>query len=376
MNNFHHLPLAAQAFSRAAMTTLVQVLSEDAEATVTALDSAPLDAPHSPNRYERLRVRWAGPRGEGEHAFVLKGLPDITWSEAVRPTLPAPADVLLIEGDLSTVFGSVVEDDAIAAGRRTPPRPAWILAEAQAGEPLPPDADEAVHQWVLQKSAAFHALHWGALPVLDEVYPWLPRFDEWVRVHCAFLAQLLESGSPPDNAYGQRIVRRWPDFARHLVAFWESNHMAGLEPLQRFLRDPSPLLRPLADTPHTILHGNWQRDEMARRGEQLVVREWRYVQVGPAAWDLCTYLSEQHFQGEAPFDAAASISLYLDQVATIIPELSAEERGTFRRAYDICRVLDLLLHPKRWEIVLALPSHAATHRWLSQLGEFTERLVE
>lgn len=238
-----------------------------------------------------------------------------------------------------------------------------------------PGEGAAPNALALATLARFHALHWEAVPVLEQVYPWLPRFSEWVTQHSRFLTALLVEDMAPQTPYGQRILSHWPDLAHRFATFWHGCAPEQVEPLQALLRNPTPLLDRLAASPQTILHGNWQREELERRGERLTVSEWRYVQVGPAAWDLCTFLhADPNGQPDLP-PTGEALSFYLDQVATVVHELSDADRARFRYGFDLCRVLDLLMHPRRWELFLALPTQAAQARWISELSAIVSRLI-
>lgn len=341
---------------------LAQVLADDPQARVTALDVGPMERKGSHARYERFRMGWEGPQGKGRRRFILK-VPSNTWSEALNPTIPAPSEVLLVEGDLSTVFSQIIPDGAVAAGRKTNARPAWVLSE-DFGHSIGLPSDHSsqtsqIEELVLVKSAAFHALHWDALPVLNDVYPWLPRFTNWVEAQCAFLAALLRQESEPDTPYHRWANQQWPALTQTFAAACQKLDPLHLEPLQTILNNPDLLLDTITQSPQTIIHGAWRKENLGLQEGQLIAREWEYVQVGPAAWDLYTYLT-------ALPTASHLIARYLDHVATTIPTLSESERAAFQRAYDLCPLLDTLLHPPRGQ---TSDTQAHIAPWLSDLTE-------
>lgn len=244
--------LTARIMTQSSITMLVQVLAEDPSARVNRLDIAPLDDDFFGNERERLRVLWEGDNGTGQHDFVLYGLPPVTWSEKVNPNLPAPAPVLFVESDLPSAF-TMITEGFVASGRRRGERPAWLLREEwlaiptveserrkEKGENNHTDSLSALLSPLLEKTAAFHALHWGAEQVLDDVYPWLPRFSA-----------RLESEE------------------------WKAEHA-----------DAPPALLTMAHLPQTIIHGTWRVEHLRLRDGELLVEGWDRIMVGPAAWDV------------------------------------------------------------------------------------------
>lgn len=247
--------LTARILTKSSITMLVQVLAEDPSASVKGLEIAPLDDDSFENQRERLRVLWEGDNGTGHHDFVLYSLPAVTWSEKVNPNLPAPAPVLFVESDLPDAF-TMITEGFVASGRRRGERPAWFLREDWLGiktietekeergkEQGENGNDKSLYSFLsplLEKTAAFHTLHWGAEQVLDDVYPWLPRFSA-----------RLESEE------------------------WKAEHA-----------DAPPALLTMAHLPQTIIHGTWRAEYLRLRDGELLAEGWDRIMVGPAAWDV------------------------------------------------------------------------------------------
>jgi hypothetical protein len=252
-------PLTPRILTQSSMTMLVQVLTEDNSASVTGVDVAPLPADSFGNQRERVRIAWQGDNGTGQRDFVLYGLPEVTWSEQVNPIIPAPAPVLLVESDLPDALTMLMEG-FVASGRRRGERPAWLLREDWANIPTtsmelskrvrdlakssPSNMKEiyasllsSLLPILLEKTAAFHALHWGAEQVLDDVYPWLPRFTRWINR--------------------------------------EEIRVKGEEAVTALVK-----------MPQTIIHGEWQAEHLRLVEGELWVDGWDRVMVGPAAWDV------------------------------------------------------------------------------------------
>ncbi|MBA3531673.1 MAG: hypothetical protein H0T73_07140 [Ardenticatenales bacterium] len=373
MNSPSPLPLVAQALSAAGVTMLAQLLSDDKEAQVVALDAAPVRVADPLERHERLRLAWAGPKGEGNHLLLLKVLSALTWSEAVNLTIPAPVEVLFVESDLATVLDDIVANHVVAAARRNETRPAWLLYHDL--QTLLKDNDRDTQRLVLEKTATFHALHWGATAVLDDVYPWLPRFAQGVQAHLAFLAAIVEGEPTLDLPYERWALQRWPTLPTDFRAFWQHLAPVHSNPLRTLFQDPTPLLERLAHSPQTLLHGAWRRETLLRHEERLLSHTWGFLQIGPAAWDLCTYLGDCLYDGSHSLSRSEAIALYLDQVATIITELSDTDRLLFEQSYDLCWLLNVLLHPQRYPALFAPMSPDGTEKRRTDLLQIIERLL-
>lgn len=231
-------PLTPQVLTQSSITMLVQVLADDNSARVTSLDVAPLTHDASGNQRERVRVAWQGEQGTGQRDFILYGLPEVTWSETVNPIIPAPAPVLFVESDLPDAL-TMLREGFVASGRRRGERPAWYLREDWMAIPTIEQSDDLLSM-VLEKSATFHALHWGAEPVLNDVYPWLPRFSAWAE---------------------------------------QSARSEAREGMAK-------ALTPLTKMPQTLIHGSWQAEHLRLANGELLVDAWDRVMVGPAAWDI------------------------------------------------------------------------------------------
>lgn len=342
--SYNKRPLTAQILSRAGLIMLAQVLGEDEQAKLTDLGVAPLTKEgvslEQSARYERLQLKWAGPKGEGEAALIVKALPDLTWSQAVNLNTTIPAEVLLVEGDLSPAFAQIIEDGFVASGRISADRPAWLLSQDFSHlSTLHTQYDSQTNEVVLQKTATFHALHWGALRVLDDVYPWLPRFSDWIEAHCTLLRHLLRQEEPPERPYNRWARQQWPTLTQTLLARWEKHTPLIAAALQRIIDNPAPILELIQQSPQTIIHGTWRAETLRLQEQQLIASQWDRIQVGPAAWDLYSYLhSINHSSVEADIDQ------YFEHLSTIIPSLSQNERDTFRQVYDLCPLLHILLN--------------------------------
>lgn len=322
---------------------LAQVLGEDEQARLTDLAVAPPSKEgvslERSARYERLQLKWVGPKGEGEAALIVKALPDLTWSQAVNLNTTIPAEVLLVEGDLSPAITQIIEDGFVASGRISTDRPAWLLSQDFSHlSTLDTQYDSQTNGVVLEKTATFHALHWGALRVLDDVYPWLPRFSDWIEAHCTLLRCLLREEEPPESLYHRWARQQWPNLPQKIRARWEKHIPLIAEALQRIIDNPAPILELIQQSPQTIIHATWRAETLRLQDEQLIASQWDRIQVGPAAWDLYSYLNSVNHS-----TVEADIEQYFDHLTALTPALSQSERDTFRQVYDLCPLLHILL---------------------------------
>jgi hypothetical protein len=198
--------------------------------------------------------------------------------------------------------------------------------------------DSHTNEVVLQKTATFHALHWDALPVLDDVYPWLPRFSDWIEAHCTLLRCLLREEEPPESLYNRWARQQWPNLTQKIRARWEKHIPLIAEALQRIIDNPASILELIQLSPQTIIHGTWRAKTLRLQDEQLIASQWDRIQVGPAAWDLYSYLNSVNRS-----TVEADIEQYFDHLTTIIPSLSQSQRDTFRQVYDLCALLHIIL---------------------------------
>jgi hypothetical protein len=327
---------------------LAQVLGEDEQARLTDLAVAPLSKEgvslERSARYERLQLKWAGAKGEGEAALIVKALPDLTWSQAVNINTSIPAEVLLVEGDLSPAITQIIEDSFVASGRISTDRPAWLLSQDFSHlSTLDSQYDSQTNEVVLQKTATFHALHWGALRVLDDVYPWLPRFSDWIEAHCTLLRHLLREEEPPESLYYRWARQQSPNLSQKIRARWEKHEPVIASILEPIIDNPAPILELIQQSPQTIIHGTWRAKTLRLQDEQLIASQWDRIQVGPAAWDLYSYLNSVNRS-----TVEADIEQYFEHLRRIIPTLSDSECHTFRQAYDLCPLLHILLLTGEW----------------------------
>ena len=157
-----------------------------------------------------------------------------------------------------------------------------VLLMRDVGDWLVPVSDDAVpldqHLRFLDHMAAMHAAFWQTPDDIDIVSN-RTRYLE-LSPQTAEREEALGSTHPVPPLIGQG----WP-----LLAEVAPAAAAIVTPLAH---DPTPLVDALADTPHTLVHGNWKLDNLGTDPEQrTILLDWELPGRGPALSDLAWYLA-------------------------------------------------------------------------------------
>ena len=157
-----------------------------------------------------------------------------------------------------------------------------VLLMRDVGDWLVPVSDDLVlldqHLRFLDHMAAMHAAFWQTPDDIDIVSN-RTRYLE-LSPQTAEREEALGSTHPVPPLIGQG----WP-----LLAEVAPAAAAIVTPLAH---DPTPLVDALADTPHTLVHGNWKLDNLGTDPEQrTILLDWELPGRGPALSDLAWYLA-------------------------------------------------------------------------------------
>ena len=157
-----------------------------------------------------------------------------------------------------------------------------VLLMRDVGDWLVPVSDDLVlldqHLRFLDHMAAMHAAFWQTPDDIDIVSN-RTRYLE-LSPQTAEREEVLGSTHPVPPLIGQG----WP-----LLAEVAPAAAAIVTPLAH---DPTPLVDALADTPHTLVHGNWKLDNLGTDPEQrTILLDWELPGRGPALSDLAWYLA-------------------------------------------------------------------------------------
>jgi hypothetical protein len=148
----------------------------------------------------------------------------------------------------------------------------WLIPVADDPVPL------SVHQLLLSHLAAMHAAYWNPEPAW-EIVPEMHRYLELSPWTARAEAAIGSAALVP-----RLVGRGWtalPSVAPRAAA------VAG--PLSL---DPGPLVRALASTPRTFVHGNWKLDNLGidDRG-RTVLLDWELPGLGAPLSDVAWYLA-------------------------------------------------------------------------------------
>ena len=161
----------------------------------------------------------------------------------------------------------------------------WAILMRDVGAGLVPRArfSQELNERFLAAQAQLHAAFWQA-PELDDPTLGLSSFRQ------------IYTMLSPQTGYREAEV---PDIIpRKLLEGWElfktlvAEDVAGI--VASLLEEPQPLCDALVRYPHTLVHGDWRRPNLAAmpgEPERTVLLDWQFATAGPPAIDLARYLS-------------------------------------------------------------------------------------
>ncbi|HEV1997072.1 MAG TPA: phosphotransferase [Candidatus Dormibacteraeota bacterium] len=186
------------------------------------------------------------------------------WRRGVFDRLPGELDPALL---------------GIAAWRNANGRPAAALLMRDVSPfMVPPGGDlvsHATHHQFLDHMALLHASMRGE--EADDIFPLAHHYIFLGPDMAAAEAERGTPGVPPEVGAG------WSRFRA------AAPRVAGL--VETLLLDPSPLAEALAETPQTLIHGDWKLGNLGERQGRTIILDWDRCGRGPAALDLAWYLA-------------------------------------------------------------------------------------
>ncbi|MCW5851989.1 MAG: hypothetical protein KIT87_18090 [Anaerolineae bacterium] len=332
---------APMVLSRGGYAALMRVLLEQDDLQVVDIQSEPVQvgAP-SANRFYRLWLTAQGQAGQFEMTLILKVFPDLTWSEVWNPAMDGPAELVLLESDLLTSLPPGILDPTIASARAREGKPGWTMTTdflAELGVSASDRWDAASLRLILLRLAELHALHWGALEVLDYVYPWLTRQAEWLHRAAALYSSILAEVVPDDPA-GELLLDEQPQASAALRGLMARLTPADQAALSGFLADPDWLIERLRATPITVCHGAPHIGHLALVEESRVVLiEWEAMQVAPSSWDVWTFWDSLP---QPALTEADALGFYLDTLEQLVGPI---DRAAWQASYRLAPVVAFVL---------------------------------
>lgn len=169
-----------------------------------------------------------------------------------------------------------------AAWQSRPDGDAGVLVMRDVGPTLLPDGDEEIpleqHLRFIDHMAQLHVAFWGqrdtlGLLPLAERFVWFgPRLADRERERGG--TGLVPARLVPEG--WERFPRRAP-------------RVAGL--VRDLLDDPTPLVTALAETPQTLIHGDWKAANLGSHADgRTVLLDWDLPGIAPACADIAWYV--------------------------------------------------------------------------------------
>jgi hypothetical protein len=186
------------------------------------------------------------------------------WRRGLFDRLPAELDSALL---------------GVAAWHKDNGRACAALLLRDVGPFLVPAGTElvppAAHHQFLDHMALLHASMAGE--DVDDVFP---LAHHYVFLGPAMVAVETELGTPGIPA---EVRDGWTRFGA------AAPRAAAL--IEALLQDPSPLADALAETPQTLVHGDWKLGNLGEHDGRTVLLDWDRCGRGPGALDLAWYLA-------------------------------------------------------------------------------------
>lgn len=202
---------------------------------------------------------------------MLRGVTTELWARGLLDRLPACLDQPIVAVGVGPLDDTDADDFEVTA---------LLMRDVGASmidvndDPVP----YAAHAQFLDHMAALHAVFWDAGPEIDlvtpmtrylELSPWTAEAERWV-------------GS--DHLVPQLIAQGWPLLDDVAPRAAEVVHPLAL--------DPGPLVMALAETPQTLVHGNFKLDNLGVTPDgRTVLLDWEGSGRGAPTSDLAWYLA-------------------------------------------------------------------------------------
>ena len=254
------------------MAERTDVLSSIDELLADATDVATIDsAGKSGARLDRVRI--------DSEPYVVKYLDaDTDWTMRAAGVDGSATLALWRRGILHRLPACI--NQPIVAIAREGSVTALLMRDV--GDWLVPVSDDTVpldqHLRFLDHMAAMHATFWETSDDIDVVSN-RTRYLE-LSPHTAEREAALGSTHPVPRLIGEG----WP-----LLAAVAPAAAAVVVPLAT---DPAPLVDALADSPETLVHGNWKLDNLGTDPDlNTVLLDWELPGRGPALSDVAWYIS-------------------------------------------------------------------------------------
>jgi hypothetical protein len=208
----------------------------------------------------------------------------------------------------------------------------------------------AQHRGFLEHLAALAAAFWGW-----EGIPELSTMSERVRYFApeTIAAELQRTPVPGPiaaaDAGWRGLARSAPDLLRVARAVHDA---------------PDLITVPLAETPPTLLHGDWKMGNLGTHPDgRTILLDWAYPGSGPVCWDLCWYLALNRERLPETKEAA------IERLRGALEHNGVTTSGWWERQLDLCVVG--IMATFGWE--KALGDDTELRWWASRVADAVRR---
>ena len=272
---------------------------------VTAVRMSPFATADSASGSAFLRVETEGAPGTPGGRYLVKRIGrDRDW--LMRATSDPGREALLWRDGVFDRLPPEAGATILAAARDDPNGEGWALLLRDVALALLPsrfeDISPADNAHMLDGIAALHATFFADAATLA-----LPYLCDPARYYTALAPRTgrHELGATP---VAERILRGW-ELLPSLVPPDVASTVAALHD------DPHPLVAALARYPHTLVHGDLRRANLALERQpqpKTLLLDWQLTHAGPPAADLAWFLADPLRQ---PVSKEETIAVYHDRLA-------------------------------------------------------------
>ncbi len=264
--------------------------------------------------------------------------PWLIWRSGALDRLPPSIDHALVAMD---VVGT--GDDAVLT-----------MVMHDVGEHLVPEGDEVVagaqHQGFIEHMADLSAAFWEWPGV-----PGLSTMEERFRFFAPgnIAGELSVDDVPGPIAAADRGWRLLTERSPALAAAAGAVH-----------DDPGLLTGLLAETPTTLLHGDWKMGNLGTHPDgRTILIDWAYPGIGPACWELWWYLALNRARLPESKEAA------IERFRAALDRAGIATGGWWQRQLDLCLVG--IMATFGWE--KALGDDDELHWWEERVAQAIDR---
>jgi hypothetical protein len=258
-------------------------------------------------------TRWVTDAADGERrSVVLKVVPAASW----RASLGLDGiEARLWSSGATRVLPAGLRCPTLDVGRHPERGDWWILMEDVSHGIMSRGLhDQARADRLMRSVARLHARYWGRDAELAALP--LPSFETGANA-LASLTVHVARGEASDEPWLSALAQDFWVCRALLPAFLDALRPADADFYVQLCADHGRIAAALARHPHTFVHGDLRRANIAFVGDDVVLFDWEHASHGPAARDLAWYFFLRHWAyppaaGCTPADRRGGLGVYLE----------------------------------------------------------------